>query len=67
MNEARIESKMAQHRPRKSASVEYTTDEEDIVVYNVEEDELASNPDYVKKGRKTDFKGSLLLTPPREI
>ncbi|GFV72199.1 hypothetical protein TNCV_995711 [Trichonephila clavipes] len=27
---------MAQHRPRKSSSVEYTTDEEDMIVYDVE-------------------------------
>ncbi|GFW95713.1 hypothetical protein TNCV_19441 [Trichonephila clavipes] len=29
---------MAQHRPRKPASVEYTTDEEDIIVYDMGEE-----------------------------
>ncbi|GFX74137.1 hypothetical protein TNCV_491011 [Trichonephila clavipes] len=33
-----IDIKMAQHRPRKSASVEYTTDEEDMIVYDVEDE-----------------------------
>ncbi|GFW62979.1 integrase catalytic domain-containing protein [Trichonephila clavipes] len=35
MKDAVIEIKMAQHRPRKPASVEYTTDEEDIIVYDM--------------------------------
>ncbi|GFX74115.1 hypothetical protein TNCV_490791 [Trichonephila clavipes] len=39
---------MAPHKPRMSAPVEYFTDEDDIIVYDVE-DELESNPDYVKK------------------
>ncbi|GFU58487.1 hypothetical protein TNCV_697481 [Trichonephila clavipes] len=56
MNDAVIEIKMAQHRPRKPASVEYTTDEED---------ESASNPDYVQKDGKTYFRGSLLSTSGR--
>ncbi|GFT36861.1 hypothetical protein TNCV_174641 [Trichonephila clavipes] len=29
---------MAQHRPRKSAPVEYTTDEEDMIAYDVEDE-----------------------------
>ncbi|GFW52233.1 uncharacterized protein TNCV_2426801 [Trichonephila clavipes] len=33
-----IDIKMAQHRPKKSSSVEYTTDEENMIVYYVEED-----------------------------
>ncbi|GFW75737.1 hypothetical protein TNCV_4429201 [Trichonephila clavipes] len=37
---------MAQHRPRKPAPVEYSTDEEDIIVYDVEENKFESNPDY---------------------
>ncbi|GFU20631.1 transposase [Trichonephila clavipes] len=37
---------MAQHRPRKLAPVEYSTDEEDMIVYDVEENEIESNPDY---------------------
>ncbi|GFW52426.1 hypothetical protein TNCV_2796841 [Trichonephila clavipes] len=32
-----IDIKMAQHRPRKPAPVEYSTDEEDMIVYDVEE------------------------------
>ncbi|GFS58332.1 uncharacterized protein TNCV_2475011 [Trichonephila clavipes] len=56
---------MAQHRPRKPASVEYTTDEKDMIVYDVEEDESASNSDYVQKDGKTYFRGSLLLSPTR--
>ncbi|GFW03156.1 tigger transposable element-derived protein 4 [Trichonephila clavipes] len=38
---------MAQHRPRKPAPAEYSTDEEDMIVYDVEENEFESNPDYV--------------------
>ncbi|GFU38156.1 uncharacterized protein TNCV_4328511 [Trichonephila clavipes] len=48
MKEAIIEIKMNPHRPRKRASDEYTTDEEEMIVYDVE-DEVESNPDYVKK------------------
>ncbi|GFT15529.1 hypothetical protein TNCV_3265301 [Trichonephila clavipes] len=33
-----IDIKMAQHRPRKSAPVEYTADEEDMIVYDVEDE-----------------------------
>ncbi|GFU33735.1 hypothetical protein TNCV_2048021 [Trichonephila clavipes] len=36
---------MAQHTPRKPAPVEYSTDEEDMIVYDVEENEFESNPD----------------------
>ncbi|GFW59241.1 enhancer of polycomb homolog 1 [Trichonephila clavipes] len=38
MNDTVIEIKMAQHRPRKPASVEYTTDEEDMIVYDMGEE-----------------------------
>ncbi|GFS96213.1 hypothetical protein TNCV_1141801 [Trichonephila clavipes] len=31
----KIEIKMAPHRPRKSAPTEYTTDEEDMIIYDV--------------------------------
>ncbi|GFV21993.1 hypothetical protein TNCV_4526791 [Trichonephila clavipes] len=41
----KIEIKMAPHKPRKSAPIEYTTDEEDIT-YDVE-DEPEPNPKYV--------------------
>ncbi|GFV35576.1 hypothetical protein TNCV_2151241 [Trichonephila clavipes] len=35
---------MAPHRPRKSAPPEYDTDAEDMMTYEVEEDELEPNP-----------------------
>ncbi|GFT51143.1 putative RNA-directed DNA polymerase from transposon BS [Trichonephila clavipes] len=60
-----IDIKMAQHRPSKPAPVEYSTDEEDMIVYDVDEDAIESNPDYVRKDGKTFFKGSLPLTPTR--
>ncbi|GFU33771.1 uncharacterized protein TNCV_7641 [Trichonephila clavipes] len=44
-----IDIKMAQHTPRKPAPVEYSTDEEDMIVYDVEENEFESNPDCVRK------------------
>ncbi|GFW07125.1 hypothetical protein TNCV_3693201 [Trichonephila clavipes] len=34
---------MAPHKPRKSASVEYTTDEEDMIIYEMEEEEFEKN------------------------
>ncbi|GFW90154.1 uncharacterized protein TNCV_1789751 [Trichonephila clavipes] len=39
-----IEIKMAPHRPRKSTPTEYATDEEDIITYDVEEEELEPKP-----------------------
>ncbi|GFY18084.1 hypothetical protein TNCV_3385751 [Trichonephila clavipes] len=33
-----IDVKMAQHRPKESSSVEYTTTEKDMIAYNVQED-----------------------------
>ncbi|GFV42895.1 hypothetical protein TNCV_3978491 [Trichonephila clavipes] len=59
MKGAIIEIKMNPHRPRKPASDEYTTDEEEMIVYDVE-DEIETNPDYVKKMEKTYYKGQLL-------
>ncbi|GFW14830.1 hypothetical protein TNCV_1562931 [Trichonephila clavipes] len=35
---------MAPHRPRKSASAEYATNEEDMITYDVEEEELEPDP-----------------------
>ncbi|GFT23302.1 hypothetical protein TNCV_2015981 [Trichonephila clavipes] len=64
MKEAIIEIKMNPHRPRKPASDEYTTDEEEMIVYDVEDD-IETNPDYVKKNGKIYYKGQLLLTPTR--
>ncbi|GFW53339.1 hypothetical protein TNCV_4075601 [Trichonephila clavipes] len=40
---------MAPHRPRKSAPTEYATDEEDMITYDVEEDEL--EPDTTKPNK----------------
>ncbi|GFW95645.1 RNase H domain-containing protein [Trichonephila clavipes] len=52
MKEAIIDIKMNPHRPKKlpkkPASDEYTTDEEEMIVYDVE-DEIEANPDYVKE------------------
>ncbi|GFW75358.1 hypothetical protein TNCV_4190121 [Trichonephila clavipes] len=39
---------MNPHRPKKPASDEYTSDEEEMIVYDME-DEIESNPDYVKE------------------
>ncbi|GFT43063.1 uncharacterized protein TNCV_3769031 [Trichonephila clavipes] len=39
---------MNPHRLKKPASDEYTTDEEEMIVYDVQ-DEIETNPDYVKK------------------
>ncbi|GFV94347.1 hypothetical protein TNCV_2268011 [Trichonephila clavipes] len=38
MKDTVFEIKMAQHRPIKPASVEYTTDEEDTIVYDMGEE-----------------------------
>ncbi|GFX81462.1 protein GVQW3 [Trichonephila clavipes] len=54
---------MAQHKSRKPEPVEYTTDEEDMIVYDAEE-EIDSNPDCVKKDGKTFAKiGSCAIKP----
>ncbi|GFY34477.1 uncharacterized protein TNCV_2821631 [Trichonephila clavipes] len=65
MNDAMIEIKMAPHRRRKPAPEEYTTDEEDMITYDVEEDEIEPHPDLVEKDGKQYWKGSLLLIPTR--
>ncbi|GFT69862.1 hypothetical protein TNCV_399201 [Trichonephila clavipes] len=36
---------MAPHRPRKSAPTELTTDDEDLIVYDVQGEELEPNPE----------------------
>ncbi|GFV98691.1 hypothetical protein TNCV_1453771 [Trichonephila clavipes] len=56
---------VSQFRRRKPAPEEYTTDEEDMITYDVEEDEIEPNPDLVEKDGKQYWKGSLLLTPTR--
>ncbi|GFT32041.1 RNase H domain-containing protein [Trichonephila clavipes] len=62
MKEAIVDIKMNPHRPKKPASDESTSDEDEMIVYDVE-DEIESNPDYVKENGKTYYKGQLLLTP----
>ncbi|GFW71704.1 hypothetical protein TNCV_219181 [Trichonephila clavipes] len=53
MKDAVIEIKMTQHRPRKPVSVEYTTDEEDIIVYDMgEEMESPKNGSTVGESKK---------------
>ncbi|GFV29830.1 uncharacterized protein TNCV_2082951 [Trichonephila clavipes] len=41
-----IEIKMTPHRPRKSAPTEYATDEEDMITYDVEKEELEPDPTF---------------------
>ncbi|GFU12762.1 hypothetical protein TNCV_54901 [Trichonephila clavipes] len=60
MKEAIIDIKMNPHRPKKPASDEYTTDEEEMIVYDVE-DEIESNPDYVKENEVNGREGDELL------
>ncbi|GFU90560.1 hypothetical protein TNCV_2574931 [Trichonephila clavipes] len=50
---------------KKPAPTDYTTDEEDMITYDVEEDELAQHPNLVQKDGRQYWKGSLLLTPTR--
>ncbi|GFU30434.1 uncharacterized protein TNCV_2490671 [Trichonephila clavipes] len=69
LDETKIEIKMAPHKPRKSAPVEYTTDEEDMIVYDVEEDEIEKKPadDFVLPEffRKNPHEYVRALTPTR--
>ncbi|GFS56079.1 uncharacterized protein TNCV_1650261 [Trichonephila clavipes] len=44
VQKAEIEIKMAPHKPRKSALTELTTDDEDMITYDVEEEELEPDP-----------------------
>ncbi|GFV25509.1 uncharacterized protein TNCV_1147791 [Trichonephila clavipes] len=44
VQKAEIEIKMAPHRPRKSAPTDLTTDDEDMITYDVEEEELEPDP-----------------------
>ncbi|GFU74958.1 endoribonuclease Dicer [Trichonephila clavipes] len=44
VQKAEIEIKMAPHRPRKSAPTELTTDDEDMITYEVQEEELEPDP-----------------------
>ncbi|GFU62673.1 uncharacterized protein TNCV_3442751 [Trichonephila clavipes] len=58
----KIEIKTAPHRPRKSGSTEYTTDEEDMIIYDVE-DEPEPNPKYVLNMNGFTYKGELINKP----
>ncbi|GFY04682.1 uncharacterized protein TNCV_419381 [Trichonephila clavipes] len=60
----KIEIKMFPHRPRKSAPTEYTTDEEVMIVYDVE-DEPDPNPKYVLNMNGYTYKGELVSEPKR--
>ncbi|GFU35835.1 hypothetical protein TNCV_3380901 [Trichonephila clavipes] len=51
---------MNPHRPKKPASDESTSDEGKMIVYDVE-DEVESNPDYVKKMRASSRQAGLLM------
>ncbi|GFX87678.1 uncharacterized protein TNCV_2465711 [Trichonephila clavipes] len=42
---AEIEIKMAKHKPRKSGPIAYTTDDEDMIMYDVQAEELEPNPE----------------------
>ncbi|GFV24688.1 uncharacterized protein TNCV_881581 [Trichonephila clavipes] len=64
-----IEIKMAPHKSRKSTPIEYATDEEDMITYDVEEEELEPDPTvkFALKESPTNYpKGYLrVLTPTR--
>ncbi|GFT93217.1 RNA-directed DNA polymerase from mobile element jockey, partial [Trichonephila clavipes] len=63
MKDTVFEIKMAQHRPRKPASVEYTTDEEDTIVYDMgEEIESPKNGSTVGASKK-DIAKYTCITP----
>ncbi|GFX41195.1 uncharacterized protein TNCV_2218931 [Trichonephila clavipes] len=52
VQKAEIGIKMAPHRPRKSAPTELTTDDEDIIMYDVQAEELEPNPEDKFAGMK---------------
>ncbi|GFY08409.1 hypothetical protein TNCV_1358151 [Trichonephila clavipes] len=58
----KIEIKMAPHKPRKSAPTECTTDEEDRIVYDAE-DEPEPNSDYILNLGDYTYKGELVDKP----
>ncbi|GFV66204.1 putative RNA-directed DNA polymerase from transposon BS [Trichonephila clavipes] len=63
MKDTVFEIKMAQHRPRKPASVEYTTDEKDTIVYDMgEEIESPKNGSTVGESKK-DIAKYTCITP----
>ncbi|GFW55859.1 hypothetical protein TNCV_4390021 [Trichonephila clavipes] len=65
MKDTVFEIKMAQHRPRKPASVEYTTDEEDTIVYDMgEEIESPKNCSTVGESKKDIAKYTYVTVAP---
>ncbi|GFS82382.1 uncharacterized protein TNCV_4137421 [Trichonephila clavipes] len=58
----KIEIKSAPHRPQKSGPTEYTTDEEDMIIYDVE-DEPEPNPHYVLNMNGFTYKGEMVHKP----
>ncbi|GFT48342.1 uncharacterized protein TNCV_4708881 [Trichonephila clavipes] len=58
----KIEIKTAPHRPRKSGPTEYTTDEEDMIIHDVE-DEPEPNPQYVLNMNGFTYKGEMVNKP----
>ncbi|GFU15215.1 RNase H domain-containing protein [Trichonephila clavipes] len=58
----KIEIKSAPHRPHKSGPTEYTTDEEDMIIYDVE-DEPEPNPQYVLNMNGFTYKGEMVHKP----
>ncbi|GFU51681.1 hypothetical protein TNCV_83071 [Trichonephila clavipes] len=53
---AEIKIKMAKHKPRKSGPTEYTTDDEDMLMYDVEEEHESDPADiFVLKGSPSNF------------
>ncbi|GFW69727.1 uncharacterized protein TNCV_1883711 [Trichonephila clavipes] len=67
MNEAKIEIKMAQHRPRKPASVEYTTNEEDMIVYDMGEEIESPKNGSTLGETKRDIVKYMYITPTKYI
>ncbi|GFW61266.1 hypothetical protein TNCV_3377811 [Trichonephila clavipes] len=47
---------MAPYRRKKPAPTDYTTDEEDMIPYDVEEDELEQHPNLVQKDDRQYWK-----------
>ncbi|GFT26356.1 uncharacterized protein TNCV_264011 [Trichonephila clavipes] len=58
----KIEIQSAPHRPQKSGPTEYTTDEEDMIIYDVE-DEPEPNPHYVLNMNGFTYKGEMVHKP----
>ncbi|GFU15235.1 hypothetical protein TNCV_3937901 [Trichonephila clavipes] len=58
----KIEIKSAPHIPHKSGPTEYTTDEEDMIIYDVE-DEPEPNPQYVLNMNGFTYNGEMVHKP----